>query len=106
MIDKYSDYLNIVYFKSELRPDKSNISYNTNEAIRKCSGDIIKVMHQDDKFIDDNILSKIQSAMVDSPDKSWGAITFNHNYSMEGIIRRVIEPNVNGIIGNPSVSFF
>ena len=56
-VKKFQDKFKIVYQKNP--EDRGNGPANTNEAIKLCSGDIIKVMFQDDFFYDDESLQKI-----------------------------------------------
>ncbi len=72
--DEYADVLNIVYVKN--KENKGNISANTNNAMRNCSGDIIKVMFQDDFFYDDEALQKIHDSFDDEHD--WLVCGSNH----------------------------
>lgn len=111
IINKYSSLMSINYFKNE--NGLGNISLNTNNCINKCSGDIIKVMHQDDSFFTSTALSKIVYFLTENPEKNWGACGFIHNYMTDIIrgeviptIRREMIPSLETTIGNPSVSFF
>ena len=65
----------IVYLKNE--HDRGNGPANTNKAIGLCSGDIIKVMFQDDFFYDDEALEKIHSEFEKS-DSMWLVNGCNH----------------------------
>ena len=56
VISKFQDKFNLLYVKNE--NDRGNGPANTNNAIDHCSGDIIKVMFQDDFFYDDEALEK------------------------------------------------
>ena len=57
VIDEFQHKFNILYVKN--KNDRGNGPANTNNAIDKCSGDIIKVMFQDDFFYDEEALKKI-----------------------------------------------
>lgn len=94
----------IVYFRNKEK--KGNISANTNNAILKCSGDIIKVLHVDDKICNNNLFQQIIDGFKSNPKAKWGACAFNHIYDNENNECRYMIPDTNGIIGNPSVSFF
>ena len=89
----------IIYFKTNEK--LGNISYNTNNAIKHCSGDIIKVMHQDDFFATKYALELINNAMIKNPNKKWGATGFDHCTNNTNITK-------NKMVGacNPSTSFF
>jgi len=72
---KFQDKFKIVY---QLNPnDRGNGPANTNEAIKLCSGDIIKVMFQDDFFYDDESLQKIHD-QFESEDNKWLVNGCNH----------------------------
>ena len=72
---KFQDKFKIVY---QVNPnDRGNGPANTNEAIKLCSGDIIKVMFQDDFFYDDEALQKIHDKF-ESEDKKWLVNGCNH----------------------------
>jgi len=74
-IKEFDDKFEIKYHKNE--NNRGNGSANTNNAISKCSGDIIKIMFQDDFFYDDEALEKIYYALTDS-DKMWLLNGTNH----------------------------
>tara|TARA_R100000734_G_C3285021_1_gene77895 strand:+ start:163 stop:873 length:711 start_codon:yes stop_codon:yes gene_type:complete len=72
---KFQDKFKIVY---QLNPnDRGNGPANTNEAIKLCSGDIIKVMFQDDFFYDDEALQKIHDKF-ELEDSKWLVNGCNH----------------------------
>ena len=75
VVKQFRDKFKIVYLKNE--EDRGNGPANTNFAIDHCSGDIIKVMFQDDFFYDDEALQKIYNALNDS-DKMWLLNGCNH----------------------------
>lgn len=74
VIDQFKDKFEIVYFKNE--NDKGNGPSNTNTAISKCSGEIIKIMFQDDFFYDDEALEKIHNCF--NEDVKWLLCGSNH----------------------------
>jgi len=98
------DYdLEVLHYYNER--ERGNSSVNMNFGISKASGDIIKIMHMDDYFCDDEALQK----MVDQiGDKKWGKYAFNHNH--EGApnqpSREWIPSMYDYNIGCPSVIFF
>lgn len=75
VIDEFQDKFNILYVKN--KNNRGNGPANTNNAIDKCSGDIIKVMFQDDFFYDDEALKKIYYTLYNS-DKTWLLNGSNH----------------------------
>ena len=72
---EFEDRINILYSRNE--EDRGNGPANTNKSIEMCSGDIIKVMFQDDFFYDDEALEKIHSEFENS-DKMWLVNGCNH----------------------------
>ena len=57
LCNEYRDKFEIIYIKNN---DKlGNGPHNTNNAIKNSDGDIIKIMFQDDFFVNDNSLDKI-----------------------------------------------
>ena len=74
-LKQFEGKFKIVYNKNE--NDRGNGPANTNKAIEMCSGDIIKVMFQDDFFYDTESLEKIQTEFNDS-DKMWLVNGCNH----------------------------
>ena len=74
-IKEFEDKFEIKYHKNE--NNRGNGPANMNNAISKCSGEIIKIMFQDDFFYDDEALEKIYYALSDS-DKMWLLNGTNH----------------------------
>ena len=74
-VGEFEDKFNLCYSKN--KKDKGNGPSNTNRAIEMCSGDIIKVMFQDDFFYDDESLEKIYNELSNS-DKTWLVNGCNH----------------------------
>lgn len=74
-IKDFDSKLNIVYFKND--NDRGNGPSNTNKSIEMCSGDIIKIMFQDDFFYDDESLEKIYTSLWNS-DRMWLVNGCNH----------------------------
>lgn len=78
LIDKVQEYnskFEIRYFKNE--NNRGNSPANLNYAIENCSGEIIKIMFQDDFFYDDEALEKIYYALSDSG-RMWLLNSTNH----------------------------
>ena len=74
VIDDFQYKFDIKYVKN--KNDFGNGPANTNNAIKNCSGDIIKVMFQDDFFYDDEALQKIHDCFNDNYD--WLVCGSNH----------------------------
>jgi glycosyltransferase involved in cell wall biosynthesis len=74
LIDEYRKKFKIVYVKNE--DNRGNGPANTNNAIKNCSGEIIKIMFQDDFFYDDEALEKIYNAF--DSDTNWVLCGSNH----------------------------
>ena len=74
-VKQFEDKFKIVYGKNF--DNYGNGPANTNKAISMCSGDIIKVMFQDDFFYDDEALEKIYGEL-ESSDKFWLVNGSNH----------------------------
>ncbi len=75
VVKTFENKFNIVYSKNA--ENRGNGPANTNKAINMCSGDIIKVMFQDDFFYDDEALEKIVNEF-DNSDKMWLVNGSNH----------------------------
>lgn len=74
-VKQFEDKFKIVYKKNS--QDRGNGPANTNAAIDLCSGEIIKIMFQDDFFYDDESLEKIVTEFENS-DKVWLLNGCNH----------------------------
>lgn len=74
-VKQFEDKFEIVYKKNS--KDRGKGPPNTNESIRMCSGDIIKVMFQDDFFYDTEALEKIHDEFASSNSK-WLLNGCNH----------------------------
>ena len=74
-LKQFEGKFKIVYDKNE--NDRGNGPANTNKAIQMCSGDIIKVMFQDDFFYDTESLEKIHSEFEQS-NSMWLVNGCNH----------------------------
>ena len=64
VIKNFDSEFEIKYFKN--KNNRGNSPANLNNAISNCSGEIIKIMFQDDFFYDDEALEKIYYALSDS----------------------------------------
>jgi len=80
LCEQYSNKMKIVYLKNFYYRDSPHPgAQNTNNAMKYCDGEYIKILHCDDFFVDDQALSKIVDAM-DSSGKQWLVNGFNHTY--------------------------
>tara|TARA_Y100001935_G_scaffold191497_1_gene159707 strand:- start:9061 stop:9771 length:711 start_codon:yes stop_codon:yes gene_type:complete len=67
--------VNIKYVRN--REKRGSISFNANNAINHCNGEVVKVLFQDDFFYDDEALEKIYTSLMES-DKDWLVCGCNH----------------------------
>jgi glycosyltransferase involved in cell wall biosynthesis len=74
VIGEFKDKFKIVYVKNNNQ--RGNSPSNTNNAIKNCSGKIIKIMFQDDFFYDDESLEKIYNSFEENV--SWLVCGSNH----------------------------
>ena len=74
-VKQYENKFEIVYKKNS--KDRGKGPPNTNESIRMCSGDIIKVVFQDDFFYDTEALEKIHDEFASS-NRKWLLNGCNH----------------------------
>jgi len=74
-IKEFQNKFEIKYFKNNKKT--GNSPANLNKAIKKCSGDIVKIIFQDDFFYDDEALEKIYYILMDS-DRKWLLHGTNH----------------------------
>lgn len=75
VVNEYTDKFEIVFRRNS--NNRGNGPANTNASIDLCSGEIIKIMFQDDFFYDDESLEKIVSEFENS-DKAWLVNACNH----------------------------
>lgn len=71
----FSTILNIRYHKNRLEPSLAN---NMNNALRYATGDIVKILFQDDFLLHPNVLEKIVEGFDINPDKNWLLMGFTH----------------------------
>ena len=83
MCDAWSKDLKVVYVKNYY--DRGNGPANTNVAIEHCTGDLIKIMFQDDVFTDIDALYKISE--VDAP---WVVTGFTHTQNGKDTYRDMV----------------
>lgn len=77
LCSEYKDTLNIKYYKNSKH--KGNGPYNTNHALEKCKGEIVKIIFQDDLFVNDKALEIIVNGLSGSEYK-WSLCAFNHTF--------------------------
>lgn len=65
----FSDKIKIVYVKNTEKRGSS--SANLNNAIKKCSGEIIKILMQDEYLLQDNALEKIVDFFKENENVGW-----------------------------------
>lgn len=106
VIEEFQNKLNILYFKNI--NNRGNGPANTNNAINHCSGEIIKVMFQDDFFYDDKALQKIYDSFDE--DHNWLVCGSNHTKDDGNSFYRKVYPKWNSkllegvnTISSPSV---
>ncbi len=106
--EEYANYFEIKYFKNE--EDLGNGPANTNSAIEMASGEIVKVMFQDDFFFSEKALSLIYESLSSS-DKMWlvnGCNHFQQNTFYNEMTPRWNDDIIRGVntISSPSVLSF
>lgn len=91
------------------RNESNGSAHNTNHAVSVCRGDLVKILHQDDFFIENNALSFAYNSLHKS-EKNWRVSGFDHFVESSSIGVRPTEPKitwrlVNGVnrVGAPSV---
>jgi glycosyltransferase involved in cell wall biosynthesis len=102
---KYDGIININYARNE--ENRGNFTDNTNRAMKRCNGDIIKILFQDDFLLDHNSLEKINNAFDENT--NWLITACEHTYDGT-TLHRTHHPTYNELIytgkntiGNPSV---
>ena len=104
-VRNYINDLGIDYIKYIKANEKVNsLSSNTNNAIRYCSGDIIKVLYQDDYFLNEYSLQKTIDTISNS-NKMWLISACEHSKDLSTLIRPFYPQwNDNMIFGNNTYS--
>ncbi len=69
LCDSYVGKLNIVYIKNEI--GRGSSSANMNNALKKCSGDIIKFMMQDEYLCNIDAIEKIKNVFQENESVNW-----------------------------------
>ena len=105
--DAFQGILRIVYLKNE--ENRGSSSANLNNALKHCSGDLIKILMQDEYLYDSDALKKIEEVFSKDSDVNW-LVTNCVFGTTPDIIKGSMTPKytekiVNGIntIGSPSV---
>jgi len=104
-VRNYINDLGIDYIKYIKANEKVNsLSSNTNNAIRNCNGDIIKVLYQDDYFLDEYSLQKTIDT-ISNTNKMWLISACEHSKDLSTLIRPFYPQwNDNMIFGNNTYS--
>ena len=106
LCDEYSNIFDIKYIKNSL--DRGNFASNLNNSIRNASGQIIKLLMQDDYLMDPKSLDSVNSIFLD-PSVNWAACGCYSGWNMgdyNPLIPRYDDSSIStGIntIGSPSV---
>ena len=66
-IKEYCESKDIIYLRCEI--ERGNPATNTNNAIKKATGELIKIMNQDDFFYHKNSLERMVNQLVESNSK-------------------------------------
>jgi glycosyltransferase involved in cell wall biosynthesis len=74
-IKEFENKFEIKYIRNKKK--RGNSPANLNNALKNCSGEVVKIMFQDDFFYDDEALEKIYYTLQDS-DKMWLLNGTNH----------------------------
>ena len=85
---------------------RGNSSINMNEGISRANGDVIKIMHMDDWFVNKSCLELIASELGRVSTAFWGVLAFDHQRESRQVPERLTVPSLRGTLGCPSVSFF
>ena len=104
--ESYKDRLKITYLRNETH--RGNFTQNTNNAIKNCKGDIIKILFQDDFLWDKHSLEKTYNAFGENT--NWLVGACEHTNDDGKTFSRLHYPAYNekiytgnNTIGNPSV---
>lgn len=105
---EYEKELNIKYLDFD-RKD-AGAPANINNALKNCSGELIKILFMDDFFYRDDALEIISKNFKENPDKHWLANGFTHtNEDNTGIYYNFLKPKFarniflgNNTLGAPS----
>lgn len=108
-LDRLQDVVNGDFDLVFKRNESNGSAENTNHAITLCRGEIVKIMHQDDFFVNNDALNFTYRSLHKSK-KNWRACGFDHFVESTSLITRPSKPKIawrliNGAnrIGAPSV---
>ena len=85
--NKYFNTFPITYIRNFY--NRGNGPANTNTALKHCSGDLIKIMFQDDFFIDNNALEKIRDRF-NGTECAWVVTGFSHTSDGKNFYRPMV----------------
>ena len=108
-LDELQEVVNGDFELVFIRNESNSSAENTNHAISLCRGEIVKIMHQDDFFVNDNALDFTYRSLYKSK-RNWRVCSFDHLIESTSISVGPSKPKiswrlVNGVngIGAPSV---
>jgi glycosyltransferase involved in cell wall biosynthesis len=104
VIREFSQYANLRYYKNKTRKGSPE---NWNEAVRLASGELIKILHHDDWFSDENSLADFVNMLERNP-KADFAFCPSLNCGADGKIRYVnttTDAQIKMLHADPSVLF-
>lgn len=100
---KWEKLLNIKYFKNENK--RGNSSANLNNAILKCTGDLIKILFQDDFLFSETSIEEIVSLFNQDPESHWLITACIHSNDGNTFYRPFYPKYNNNIyLGNNTIS--
>lgn len=103
LVKEYQLEGNIQYYKNEVALGSPE---NWNEAIRKASGEYIKIMHHDDYFSNENSLSEFVKMLDENPDASFA---FSATDVINKVKKRIHCPTneqIENLHKDPNILFF
>lgn len=111
LCDLWNDKMDIKYYKNE--DNVGNSSANINNALKHATGDVIKILFQDDFLWDENSLLDIKNEFEKNPDKKWLISSSEHTKDGKTFYRKFV-PNCNveslskgvNTVSSPSVISF
>ena len=90
----YSSFFNIKYIKYS--QDYGSSSSNTNNAINKCNGELVKILFMDDYLENENSLQIIVDEFKKNPDKKWLVNSYYHKQN--NLYNSIFHPSWNNYI--------
>jgi glycosyltransferase involved in cell wall biosynthesis/predicted SAM-dependent methyltransferase len=103
LCEKWKSLLKIVYVR--FKEKRGSSSANLNNALRRCSGEIVKVLFQDDFLFHEKSIEDIVGMFHRHPDKHWLVTASEHTKDGISCIRPFL-PSYNDLIhlGNNTIS--